>query len=60
MNKWIFWAGIAFLIGGFVSLTINSVIGATFYTDVGYSIGWIIIGLVLMVFSILYGRISQK
>lgn len=57
MNKWIFWAGIAFLIGGFVSLSINSIFAQTgFFDSMGYSIGWVVTGLVLMIFGVLYGR----
>jgi len=56
MQKWIFWAGVAFLIGGFVSLSINSVFVQTEFIDsMGYSIGWIVTGIVLMIFGILYG-----
>ncbi|MDX1596034.1 MAG: hypothetical protein R3327_03755 [Nitrosopumilaceae archaeon] len=60
MNKWIFWAGIAFLIGGFLSLSINSSLGPPFYDDIGYSIGWIATGVVLVAVSVVYERISKK
>jgi len=60
VNKWIFWAGVAFLIGGFVSLSINSIFMQTgFFDSIGYSIGWVVTGIVLMLFGVFYGRYKR-
>ena len=59
--KWIIWTGIAFVVGGFTSLAIT--LGATgqlhFLEDLtSYSTGWIIIGVVLIIFG--YFQKSKK
>ena len=59
MKNWFFWAGISFIIGGIVSLTLN--MGATevvsFREDLtGYAVGWILVGITL----IFVGFIKRK
>ena len=59
MKSWFFWAGISFLIGGFVSLGLNlGVQGQLSRLEdmTGYSVGWIAVGIVL----ISYGFIKNK
>ena len=52
MQNWFLWAGISFIIGGIVSLALT--FGATetisYQEDLsGYAIGWILVGIVLIV-----------
>lgn len=59
--KWLLWTGIAFVVGGLTSLAIT--LGATgqlhFLEDLtSYSIGWIIIGVALIIFG--YLKKSKK
>lgn len=59
MKSWFFWGGISFLIGGFVSLALNLALEGSLPMLVdmkGYSIGWIILGIVL----IGYGFLKNK
>ena len=54
MKSWLFWAGISFIIGGTISLALNLSVQAslTMLEDLtGYSIGWIVVGITLIVFS---------
>lgn len=51
IKNWFFWAGISFIVGGIVSLALT--LGATaslspIEDTSGYSIGWIIVGVVLI------------
>ena len=59
MKSWLFWAGVSFIIGGMVSFAIN--LGATSPVSSsedlsGYSVGWILVGAVLIVI----GYIKKK
>jgi hypothetical protein len=59
MKSWFFWAGISFIIGGIVSFAITVGAGAPlsrFEDTTGYSFGWIVAGIVLIV----YGAIKRK
>jgi len=59
VKKWIFWAGIGFLVGGIVSFGINATVEGTltFEEDIsGYALGWIAVGIIL----ISYGLISKN
>ena len=52
----VFWAGVSFVIAGFVSLalTLGGEGPSSFIEEVlGSSIGWIIIGIILILFSLL-------
>ena len=54
MKTWIFWAGVSFILGGTISLALNLGVQAslTMLEDLtGYSIGWIVVGIVLIVYS---------
>ena len=54
MKTWLFWAGVSFIIGGTISLALNLSVQAslTMLEDLtGYSIGWIVVGIVLLIFS---------
>lgn len=51
MLNWFFWAGISFVIGGFVSFALVQGVteSISFQEDVSsYSIGWIAVGIVLV------------
>ena len=55
-TRWIFWAGVGFIIAGFISfiITLGGQGPPSFIEELsGSSIGWIIIGAVLIVFSII-------
>ena len=59
MKTWIFWAGASFVIGGFISLGLNLGVqsGLSMLEDLtGYSIGWIVVGFAL----IIYSKFGQK
>jgi len=59
VKSWFFWAGISFVVGGFVSLGINLGVQGTLsrLEDMtGYSIGWIAVGIVLIVYSLVKGK----
>lgn len=63
MKKWLFWAGVSFIIGGFVSLALNLSVQANLrmLEDLtGYSIGWIVVGAVLIGYSLIKGRKEGK
>jgi len=52
MTNWLLWAGISFILGGVVSwaLTVGATETVSFQEDIsGYSIGWILVGIVLLV-----------
>ncbi|MFB5607661.1 MAG: hypothetical protein ACE5RI_05735 [Candidatus Nitrosomaritimum yanchengensis] len=54
MRTWLFWAGVSFIIGGTISLALNLSVQASLsmLEDLtGYSIGWIVVGVVLILFS---------
>ena len=54
MLNWFVWAGISFIIGGLVSwaLTLGATGDLLLEEDLtGYSIGWILVGIVLIVFG---------
>ena len=54
MTNWLLWAGISFTLGGVVSwaLTMGATETISFKEDIsGYSIGWILVGIVLIVIS---------
>jgi len=55
VKSWFFWAGVSFVIGGIVSLGLNLGVQGTLtiLEDMtGYSIGWILVGIVLIVYSV--------
>ena len=59
MKTWFFWAGIRFIIGGIISLALNLGVqeSLSMLEDLtGYAIGWMAVGVVLIVFSILKGK----
>ena len=59
MQNWFVWAGISFIIGGTVSwaLTEGATAALSMQEDLtGYAIGWILVGIVLIV----VGLIKQK
>lgn len=63
MKTWLFWAGVSFVIGGTISLALNlSVQSAlTMLEDLtGYSIGWIVVGIVLIIYSKLKDKKNGK
>ena len=59
MKSWLFWAGISFIIGGIISLSLNLVVqeSLSMLEDLtGYAIGWIVVGIVLIIFSSLKSK----
>lgn len=59
MRTWLFWAGVSFIIGGTISLALNLSVQASLsmLEDLtGYSIGWIVVGVALILFSKLRAR----
>jgi len=57
--KWLFWAGISFIIGGIISLSLNLGVqeSLSMLEDLtGYAIGWIVVGIVLIIFSLLKSK----
>lgn len=59
MKKWLFWAGISFIIGGTISLALNLSVQSnlSMLEDLtGYSLGWIVVGIVFIAYSILKGK----
>ena len=63
VKSWFFWAGISFIIGGIISLALNlSVQGRlTMLEDMtGYSVGWISVGVVLLVYSIVKNNHEKR
>jgi hypothetical protein len=52
MKNWFFWAGVSFIVGGITSLalTLGATASLSHIEDTsGYSIGWIIVGVTLIV-----------
>jgi hypothetical protein len=52
MKTWFFWAGISFIIGGIISLALNLGVqeSLSMLEDLtGYAVGWIAVGIVLVV-----------
>jgi len=63
VKSWFFWAGISFVIGGSVSLGLNLgvQVSLTRLEDMtGYSIGWIVVGIVLIVYSLVKNKKKEK
>jgi hypothetical protein len=63
MKTWFFWAGISFIIGGIISLALNLGVqeSLSMLEDLtGYAIGWMAVGVVLIVFSILKGKKEES
>ncbi len=59
MKQWLFWVGISFTIGGIISLSLNLGVqeSLSMLEDLtGYSIGWIAVGIVLIVFSLVKSK----
>ncbi|MDH3619051.1 MAG: hypothetical protein OEM89_10070 [Nitrosopumilus sp.] len=59
MKTWFFWAGISFIIGGIISLALNLGVQESLgmLEDLtGYAIGWIAVGVVLIVFSLIKSK----
>ena len=59
MKPWFFWAGISFIVGGFISLALNLGVqeNLSILEDLtGYSIGWIAVGIVLIGFGWFKGK----
>ena len=55
MKSWLFWAGLSF-VGGMISFGLT--FGATGFISIaddftGYSIGWIVVGIVLIIFGLI-------
>ncbi len=56
MKNWLFWAGIGFIVGGIIGyiLTLGASGMINFSEDIsGYSIGWIVAGIVLLVVGLI-------
>ncbi len=63
MKTWFFWAGISFIVGGIISLALNLGVQASMrmLEDLtGYAIGWIAVGIVLVVFSYMKSKKDEK
>jgi hypothetical protein len=63
MKTWIFWAGISFIIGGIFSLALNLGVqgNLSMLEDLtGYAIGWIAVGVVLIVFSLVKSKKKES
>ena len=63
MKTWFFWAGISFIIGGIISLALNLGVqeSLSMLEDLtGYAIGWIAVGVTLIVFSMLRGKREES
>jgi branched-subunit amino acid permease len=63
MKSWLFWAGVSFIIGGMISFAIN--LGATSHVSSsedlsGYSMGWILVGTVLIVIEYIKKKNQTK
>ncbi|MDH3277751.1 MAG: hypothetical protein OEM21_06590 [Nitrosopumilus sp.] len=59
MKKWFFWAGVSFIIGGTISLALNLGVQESLgrLEDLtGYAIGWIAVGIVLIIFGLIKGK----
>ena len=56
VKSWLFWVGISFIVGGSTSLAINfgvEVPLSPMEDLTGYSVAWVAIGIVFVVFSLL-------
>ena len=63
MKPWLFWAGISFVVGGIISLALNLGVqqSLSMLEDLtGYAIGWIAVGIVLIVFSLMKRKKEEK
>ncbi len=63
MKTWFFWAGISFIVGGIISLALNLGVqeSLSMLEDLtGYAIGWIVVGIVLIVFSLLKSKKEKR
>ena len=63
VKTWFFWAGISFIVGGIISLALNLGVQGrlTMLEDMtGYSIGWIAVGVVLLVYGIVKNKGEKK
>ncbi len=63
MKTWFFWAGISFIVGGIISLALNLGVQSSMsmLEDLtGYAIGWIAVGIVLVVFSYMKSKKDEK
>jgi len=59
MKTWFFWAGISFIMGGAISLALNlGVQGSLSMLEdlTGYAVGWIAVGIVLIVVSLVKSK----
>ena len=63
MKTWFFWAGISFIIGGIISLALNlGVQGSLSMLEdlTGYAIGWMAVGAVLIIFSLVKSKKKES
>ena len=63
MKTWLFWAGISFVIGGIISLALNLGVQESMrmLEDLtGYAVGWIAVGVVLIVFSLVKNKKEEN
>ena len=63
MKTWFFWAGISFIVGGIISLALNlGVQGSLNMLEdlTGYAIGWVVVGIVLIVFSFVKSKKKES
>ena len=63
MKSWFFWAGISFIVGGIISLALNlGVQGSLNMLEdlTGYAIGWVVVGIVLIVFSLVKSKKKES
>jgi len=63
MKSWLFWAGTSFIIGGIISLALNLGVqeSLSMLEDLtGYAIGWIAVGIVLIVFSLVKSKKEKR
>lgn len=63
MKPWLFWAGVSFIIGGSISLALNLGVESalSMVEDLtGYAIGWMAVGAVFIVYSLVKGKKEKK
>lgn len=63
MKTWFFWAGISFVIGGIISLALNLGVqeSMSMLEDLtGYAVGWMAVGFVLIVISIVKSKKEES
>ena len=63
MKNWFFWVGISFIIGGILSLALNLGVqeSLSMLEDLtGYSIGWIIVGIFLVIFGLIKSKKEES